>query len=333
MQKMKNGKKVLSVCLSLAMAAGMLSTSAFASWNVYGGSNNHNAVVTEAPTTPDKSGLDSYIQLHCTGSGWDGVDNVPVMQTVNGTTYAYVLYDGYGASGALVAKIRCAENGGSSKVELTEKEIETMIKNAVEGEAEIIAISPEMDSEATSLEVTFPKGAVDAILEETKASVSIQSDLGRVLLSRDVLTSISKTTEGGAVTVTVAAGKAENAGGLLKGQKDVTEEALKDCSVTEVTIRSGKEKVTAFGGKSITLYLPVENKAFEVGKSYVVYQISDDGSVEQLVGKCVKTGGKRFLELTTTHLSTFVALPVEVVDMPFTDVKEEDWFYGAVVYV
>ena len=50
------------------------------------------------------------------------------------------------------------------------------------------------------------------------------------------------------------------------------------------------------------------------------------------MGKCVKTGGKRFLEVTTTHLSTFVALPVEVVDMPFTDVKEEDWFYGAVVY-
>lgn len=120
MQKMKNGKKVLSVCLSLAMAAGMLSTSAFASWNVYGGSNNHNAVVTEAPTTPDASGLNSYIQLKCTGSGWDGVDNVPVMQTVNGTTYAYVLYDGYGASGALVAKIRCAENGGSSIVWTTD---------------------------------------------------------------------------------------------------------------------------------------------------------------------------------------------------------------------
>ncbi len=120
MQKMKNGKKVLSVCLSLAMAAGMLSTSAFASWNVYGGSNNHNAVVTEAPTATDASGLDSYIQLHCTGSGWDGVDNVPVLQTVNGTTYAYVLYDGYGASGALVAKIRCAENGGSSIVWTTD---------------------------------------------------------------------------------------------------------------------------------------------------------------------------------------------------------------------
>lgn len=111
MQKMKNGKKVLSVCLSLAMAAGMLSTSAFASWNVYGGSNNHNAVVTEAPTATDASGLDSYIQLHCTGSGWDGVDNVPVMQTVDGVTYAYVLFDGYGTNGAQVVKVNCATGG------------------------------------------------------------------------------------------------------------------------------------------------------------------------------------------------------------------------------
>lgn len=37
------------------------------------------------------------------------------------------------------------DKDGNAKVELTEKEIETMIENAVEGEAEIIAISPEMD--------------------------------------------------------------------------------------------------------------------------------------------------------------------------------------------
>ena len=49
------------------------------------------------------------------------------------------------------------DKDGNAKVELTEKEIETMIKNAVEGEAEIIAISPEMDSEATSLEVPVPQ--------------------------------------------------------------------------------------------------------------------------------------------------------------------------------
>lgn len=103
MQKMKNGKKVLSVCLSLAMAAGMLSTSAFASWNVYGGSDNHNAVVTEAPTgTPTVAS----INLLNSNSGWDGVDNVPLLQTENGVTYAYVLYDGH-AAGAHLAKIDC----------------------------------------------------------------------------------------------------------------------------------------------------------------------------------------------------------------------------------
>ncbi len=48
------------------------------------------------------------------------------------------------------------------------------------------------------------------------------------------------------------------------------------------------------------------------------YQISDDGSVEQLVGKCVKTGGKRFLELTTNPLEHLRGAACRVVDMPLT---------------
>ena len=50
------------------------------------------------------------------GSGWDGIDNVPVMHTVGNTTYAYVLYDGH-AAGARLAKINCnkaIENASSS---------------------------------------------------------------------------------------------------------------------------------------------------------------------------------------------------------------------------
>lgn len=104
---MRSSKKLRTSLLALALAVGVLSTSALAAWPVYGGNNNHNAVVDNAPTDPVASSLSTAINLPCTGSGWDGVDNVPVMQTVNGTTYAYVLYDGYGATGARVAKIKC----------------------------------------------------------------------------------------------------------------------------------------------------------------------------------------------------------------------------------
>lgn len=48
------------------------------------------------------------IDLSNGGSGWDGIDNVPVMETVNGTTYAYVLYDGYSSYGGQLAKINCS---------------------------------------------------------------------------------------------------------------------------------------------------------------------------------------------------------------------------------
>ena len=52
--------------------------------------------------------MNSYIDLSNGGRGWDGIDNVPVMETVDGVTYAYVLYDGYSSYGGQLAKINCS---------------------------------------------------------------------------------------------------------------------------------------------------------------------------------------------------------------------------------
>lgn len=105
--KTKRMTRVLVMVLVLAM---VLSVSALAAWPVYGGSNSHNAVVTNAPTNPSTSSLTSYVSL-TNSTSWDGVDNVPVMETVNNVTYAYVLYDGLGTNGAQVIKYNCT-NGG-----------------------------------------------------------------------------------------------------------------------------------------------------------------------------------------------------------------------------
>lgn len=84
----------------------LLSVTAFAAWDVYGGNPNHNSVVSGAPTNANPSV--TSIDLSNGGRGWDGIDNVPVMETVNGTTYAYVLYDGYSSYGGQLAKINCS---------------------------------------------------------------------------------------------------------------------------------------------------------------------------------------------------------------------------------
>lgn len=109
---MKRTGRVLAILLALAM---LLSVSAFAAWNGIGGAwDTHNGKVTTAPTaaTPTVA----KIAMKNSGSGWDGIDNVPVMHTVGTTTYAYVLYDGH-AAGARLAKINCnkaIENASSS---------------------------------------------------------------------------------------------------------------------------------------------------------------------------------------------------------------------------
>ena len=104
---MKRTSRVLAILLALAM---LLSVTAFAAWDVYGGNANHNSVVSGAPTNANPSV--TSIDLSNGGSGWDGIDNVPVMETVteNGedVTYAYVLYDGYSSYGGQLAKINCS---------------------------------------------------------------------------------------------------------------------------------------------------------------------------------------------------------------------------------
>lgn len=109
---MKRTGRVLAILLALAM---LLSVSAFAAWNGIGGAwRTHNGTVTTAPTAAAPTV--AKIAMKNSGSGWDGIDNVPVMHTVGTTTYAYVLYDGH-AAGARLAKINCnkaIENASSS---------------------------------------------------------------------------------------------------------------------------------------------------------------------------------------------------------------------------
>ena len=103
---MKRTSRVLAILLALAM---LLSVTAFAvaneSWPMYGGDLNHTSIVSDAPTSITKE-----VKVALTGgSGWDGIDNVPVMQTVGGKTYAYVLFDGRGTNGAQVIKYNCTD--------------------------------------------------------------------------------------------------------------------------------------------------------------------------------------------------------------------------------
>ena len=223
------------------------------------------------------------------------------------------------------------DKDGNATVSVSSKDINTAIETADENGAESIIIAPQVEGDVGSLSVTLPKGSVGDILDGTKAGLTVQSDLGHVELPQDTMEAISETTQDGELTITLAAGTVDEAGKLLAGQEDVTEEALKNCSVTEVTLTSGSTEITSLDGTRMRIALPVDGEVFEDGGSYVVYQITDGGQVEKLSGKCITKDGARFVEVTAAAPGTFVAVAAEV--LPFTDVTVENWFYGAVQYV
>jgi len=105
-------RKILAMLLAAVMLAGTSLTAFATDWSTYQGDEKHNGILTDgAPTTISPSV--TQIVLPHNGSGWDGVDSAAVMETTDdGTTYAYVLYDGYtpkedGSGGGRLAKIDC----------------------------------------------------------------------------------------------------------------------------------------------------------------------------------------------------------------------------------
>ncbi len=101
---MKKVSKVLAIVLCLAM---ILSISAMAAWKEYQGNDNHDGRDTIDATPPTGTSVTTATPtLNFSGGGWSGVDSTAVMETINGTTYAYVTYNGRG-QGTQISRINC----------------------------------------------------------------------------------------------------------------------------------------------------------------------------------------------------------------------------------
>lgn len=224
------------------------------------------------------------------------------------------------------------DKNGQATVTVSKGALENAIEAAKNEDAEHIVIAPDISGDADKIVIKLPKDAADKILQKTDAGLRVDTTLGMLTLPQDTLKEALDAAKGDDFTITFTKGSADQAKTLLKDQK-LTEEQLSDCVVTEVTISSNEKKITDFGGKRLTLRLPVDGAAFADGKSYTVYQVSEDGSVEKLTGKCVKKSNKLYVEISAAHTGTFVVLPQAVAgELPFTDIAGH-WAVNAIEYV
>ncbi|MCI9045163.1 MAG: DUF4430 domain-containing protein [Peptococcaceae bacterium] len=257
-----------------------------------------------------------------------------------------------GVSGVVLNPGTVEGADGKNLATMTVKEITKAIENAKNDSVKNIIIEPNIKGSASNVSLSLPIDSLNDMAKE-QMNLYMNSRQGSLNLSAAVLQSIAKQAGGIDIRLNVenkelkqddvkasAANALAQAAANLRG---AAESLLANASVTEVTVTSNGKAITSFDGHDLTVYLPVSNRdLFTEGQNYKVVVISSDGTVETIIGKCVKYNAQIMVQVKVNHLSTFIVTnetEKEVVAQPqngamnFSDVKENQWFYEAVKFV
>ena len=123
----------------------------------------------------------------------------------------------------------------------------------------------------------------------------------------------------------------QTSGDIKVDMKDVSpehQENLPGKQVFSLTVSSGSSTITNFGG-SVTVTLPYTLRDGETAQDVTVWYLASDGKMTEI--PCTYNSATKLATFTVTHFSLYVVgVPW---NNPFTDVRENDWFYGAVEFV
>lgn len=184
-----------------------------------------------------------------------------------------------------------------------------------------VVIAPEITGEASSVSVSLAATSVKEIAENASGNLSFETNCGSVSIPNTTLNSICRQTSGRDIKMTVESMSATDV--------SLPAEDIKNAVIVSVSISSENKNITSFDGGSLSVLIPFAGD-YKEGERHKVIVISADGTSEVLPGKVVKTDGKAFVEVSVTHLSTFVATGLSV--KGYNDVKNDAWYYDAVEY-
>ena len=198
-----------------------------------------------------------------------------------------------------------------------ENQSEILKQAAEKKSAEIIlevskADSKGADSVQLSLDVTFVKNVAD----KTNADLTVNTENGKVTLDQETLKTIIGEAKGNTVIIEITK--------VTKPTEVQKKAAGANGHLLKLTIKSGDKVISDFNKGKVKVVAEIVSKLLD--KKVAAIHIADDGKIEQLAGKVLTIGGKKYYEFTTPHFSTFALvdadeLGLEVKEEPAVDVK------------
>lgn len=209
--------------------------------------------------------------------------------------------------------------GNEGKAKISDADAKKALEDLkTQGGTELL-IQPKLEKAVDKLTVEIPKSALKEVADDTKAVVTIKSNVGEITLSQEALKTIAK--EAGS-NVSITAERLDNSK-LSEENKAL----VGDNPVFDLSIGVDGKAVKDFKG-NVRISLPYTPKQGENVKKLTVYYIDDTGKATVMTGAYYdeKTGAIVF---NTNHFSTF-AIVYDKNKMIFDDVKEEAWYFDAV---
>ena len=226
------------------------------------------------------------------------------------------------AAPGTVIRQEAVVNGGTATVTIPDKSIPSAISAANQAGAKEVTLVAADTGNAEKLNVALSKSSAQEIVDNKNTALQIETALGHVTIPHDALSSMTSQAAGSDLIVSVQ----------KKTASDITDKSIDTTGavIASVTVSSNSKNITTFGGSALSVDIAV-GSGYTEGVSYKTVIISADGKSEAAVGKCVKKDGVLYVEVSTTHLSTFVVTNQRA--MAFSDVAEGAWYYDAVKYV
>jgi len=214
------------------------------------------------------------------------------------------------------------DKDGKAIVSISKDSFNEVLEQAAKEAADTIVIAPEITGTATKVLVEMPTASLASISSDTNARLKVETPIGSVVIPNEVLAAVAAQASDTSISVVLES----------VDVKTLTAEQQKlvgDNIVFDISILSGDKYISSFGGNSITISLPYTLKTGESADGVTVWYLSDDGKLTPMA--CTYDMETGLASFTTTHLSNYV-VGYDVWKNPFTDVKEDDWFYSAVKY-
>ena len=185
-----------------------------------------------------------------------------------------------------------------------ENQSEILKQAAEKKSAEIVLEVAASDTKgAENVQLQLETSFVKNISDKTNASLTLDTENGRVSFDQEALKAI----------IGEAKGSDDHHSKSTKVSKPT--EAQKKAAGTNGDIcsgwsmKSGDKIISDFNKGKATVRVEIPAKLAD--KKVAAIYIADDAKIEQLAGKVLTIGGKKYYEFTTPHFSTFALVDAE----------------------